>query len=58
MKTVYVTLSIGLSNAERADEIEVEDDATEEQIEEAAREWAHNYIEIGWDIEKPEFRWQ
>ena len=50
--TVKVFLSIGISNAERSDvfTIEVEDDATEDEINEAkelaAIDWANNFIEV------------
>lgn len=33
MKTIYVSLGIGLANADQEDELEVEDDATEEEID-------------------------
>jgi len=46
MKTLYVRLSIGYPTAIHEDEIEVEDDATQEQMEEAANEWAQEYIEV------------
>lgn len=60
MKTIKVecSLSIGYANAHRKDEIEieVEDDATEKQIEQqidsAVTEWANNFIDVGWGIIK------
>ncbi len=55
MKTIYLHLSIGLSigfpTATRDDELEIEDDATEEEIEETVRDWANNYIEYSWSNE-------
>lgn len=45
--TVWVSMS--LVGCERHDEIEVEDDATEEEIEEAGREWMWEQIEWGYE---------
>ncbi len=58
MKTIHVHLSIGFPTASREDELEVEDDATEDEIEEVVREWANNYIEFGWSAEKPKGRFR
>lgn len=38
--------SNGMQGDERSEEIEVADDATEEEIREAVREAVHNYFEI------------
>ena len=49
-----VSLSIGYPGATRKDEIELEvaDNATEDEIEkekeEIAMEWANNFIEVSW----------
>jgi hypothetical protein len=51
MKTIYLHLSIGFPTATRDDELEIEDDATEEEIEETVRDWANNYIEYSWSNE-------
>ena len=51
MKTIYCNLSIGYGS--REDEIEVEDDATEDEIQEVVKEWAMNYVEWGWSETKP-----
>ncbi len=56
MRTIYVHLSIGYPTAVRDDEIEVEDDATDEQIDQDVQEWAGNYIETSWSAEKPRRR--
>lgn len=48
MRTIEVNLSIGYPTANRQDTLEVDDDATEEQVEEIVREWANNYIEYYW----------
>jgi hypothetical protein len=47
-----VRLSIGYPAACREDEIEIEDDLTEEEIEEVVSEWAANYTEISWSETK------
>lgn len=45
MKRIKVGLSIGLV-ADRQDVIEVDDDATEQDIEQEVKDWASNYIEF------------
>ena len=55
-----LTLSIGLANAERTDdfEFEVDDNATDEEIndtiEEYWRDWIWNFIDGGWNITSDE----
>ena len=55
-----LSLSIGLANAERIDdfEFEVDDNATDEEIndsiEEYWRDWIWNFIDGGWDITSDE----
>lgn len=55
-----LNLSIGLANAERTDdfEFEVDDNATNEEIndtiEEYWRDWIWNFIDGGWEIESDE----
>jgi hypothetical protein len=53
MKTIYMHLSIGYPTASKSEELEVEDDATEEEIDQQVKEWTDNYIEWGWSTEKP-----
>lgn len=48
MRKIDVSLTIGFSGADRSDTLEVEDDATDEDIEEVVREWAFNFIEFYW----------
>lgn len=48
MRLIKVHLNIGLVGADRNDTLEVADDATEEEIEELAREWANDYIDWSW----------
>lgn len=53
---VKVHLSIGYANAGHDDilELEVDDDATQEdidkQVDEMVNDWANNYIDLGWSI--------
>lgn len=42
-------MSIGYANADRTGEVEVEDDATDEQIDAAVREDADNFLDISWE---------
>jgi len=49
MKKLNVFLSIGFVGATKEDEIEVEDDATEEQIQEALADWSSNYIDTWYE---------
>ena len=55
-----LSLSIGISNAKRTDdfEFEVDDNATDEEIndtiEEYWRDWIWNFIDGGWDIKSDE----
>jgi hypothetical protein len=53
MKTIYAHLDIGYANACHDDELEVEDDATDEQIGALVKDWADNYIDTCWSEEKP-----
>ena len=53
MRTIYLHLGIGFAGANHSDEIEVEDDATDAEIDEICQEWADNYINYGWSDEKP-----
>lgn len=50
MKTVTVHVSTNKVGSKCSDEIEVEDDATDDEIEEAAKEVMFNMIEWNYDI--------
>jgi hypothetical protein len=52
MREIKCNLSIGYPTAEHNDVIEVEDDATNEDIEREVEDWAHNYIEWSWEEAK------
>jgi hypothetical protein len=54
VRTISVYLSIGYSGAEREDTLEIDDDASEDQIEEMVRDWAYDYINWGWQEDKTE----
>lgn len=45
MRRIKVGISMRLQGCEIEEEIEVEDDATEEDIEEQVREWAFGNVE-------------
>ena len=51
MKKIKVWLNTGFAGANYEDEFEVEDDATNEEIEEEARDLAFNRIDWGWSEE-------
>ncbi len=46
---IKVWVALNLVGCERRGEIEVEDDFSEEEIEEAARDWMYEHIEWGWE---------
>ena len=48
MRTIVVTVSIGLVGCKKKQEIEVEDDTPDDEIEELAREEMFSMIEWGW----------
>jgi hypothetical protein len=48
MRTISVFLSIGYPQADRRWDVEVDDAATDEEIDEIVKEDAHQYIEYGW----------
>ena len=56
MKTITVYVSIGLVGCKRECKIEVDDDATPDEIEEAAQEALWSLIEWGWRDEPKEKR--
>lgn len=45
MRKIKVGMSMNLTGCRVEDEIEVEDDATPEQVEEELREWAMGHID-------------
>lgn len=49
MKIIEWHLSTGMQGCDRSGEIEVEDTATEEEIDHLVREEAFNFIEWGWN---------
>ncbi len=49
---IKVGVSMGLQGCKIEDEIDVEDDATEEEIEAEAREWAFDHIEWWFEPEQ------
>ena len=51
MKKVKWFISLGLVGCIIEDEFEVEDDTTEEEIEELAGEVAFSVIDWGWEVE-------
>jgi hypothetical protein len=52
MRKVKWKLSIGFPGATQEGEFEVVDDATDEEIEEVAKEEAFDCIDWDWEIEK------
>lgn len=42
-------LSIGYANADREGEFEIEDDATEEEIEEVAKDYVYECLDWNWE---------
>lgn len=51
MKTIKWYLSIGYANAVQEDIFEVEDTATDEEIEEIAKEIVWGYIDWNWRVQ-------
>lgn len=52
MRTIKCTVESGFGNAIHEDEFEVEDDVTEDEIDEIAWELACNYITVSWREDK------
>lgn len=48
MRKIEVTLTIGFPGAQRRGTLEVEDDATDDDIEVLVEEWADQYVEFYW----------
>lgn len=48
MRKIHCVLETGFVGTKREGVIEVEDDATEEDIEAAVQEWALNFVSWGW----------
>lgn len=49
MKRIIWHVSMGLQGCKREDELDVEDDATDEQIEAIVREQVYEQIDWGWE---------
>lgn len=49
MRNIKWSLHTGYAGCTHTGEIEVEDDATEEEIDEAVREDAWNYLDLFWE---------
>lgn len=50
MKKIEWEMGIGFAGAMRYGEIEVYDDATDEEIEEAVWEEVMSYVDYGWEV--------
>lgn len=50
MKKIRWTLSIGLVGAKRQGEFEIEDDASEDDIWEAAEDDARRVMDVSWEV--------
>lgn len=48
MKKIHFNLSIGFAGATHADVIEVEDDTTNEEIDQMLEDWASSYLDMSW----------
>lgn len=48
MIKVNVSLGIGFVGAKHEDVLEFEDDTSVEEIDEAVKDWAWNYIDLNW----------
>lgn len=48
MRTIRVTVSMGLVGCKRHGDFEIEDDATDDEIDEVAKEVLFNLIEWNW----------
>lgn len=49
MKTIEWKMNFGFPGVNHSGEIEVEDTATKEEIEEAVKEDAYQYIDLWWE---------
>lgn len=47
-RTIIVTVSLGLVGCKRSEELEIDDDATDDSIEAAAREVMFGLVEWNW----------
>lgn len=56
MKTIEIHVSIGLVGCRRTTTIEVEDDATDDEIEEVARESMFELVEWSWRVKTPKIQ--
>ena len=51
MKKVTWRMTIGFVGAERTGEIEFDDDATDEEIEETVNDDAMQHVDLDWEVE-------
>jgi hypothetical protein len=51
MRLITWRLTIGYPTADREGEFSIDDDASDEEIEEAVRNDVHEYIEWSWEAE-------
>lgn len=54
MKRVLVTIDTGYYDVDYQDIVEVSDDATEDDIEQAAMDYLFNHISLDWEVLKDE----
>lgn len=54
MRTIRYYIAMGIQGCEYEDTFEVEDDATDQQIEDAARDAAFDHIDWGFEEVKPD----
>lgn len=52
MKTIQWAVEMGMQGCERSGEIEVEDDATEAEIDAMVRDEVFNYVSWGWSVKE------
>lgn len=56
METIEWHIETGMQGAEWDGEIEVEDDATDDEIQDAVREEVLNIVSYGWRVKEPTYR--
>lgn len=54
MKIIEWHLETGMQGGDRSDTMEVEDDATDAEIDEMVREEVFNYVSWGWVVKEPQ----
>ena len=53
MRTIQWVLETGMQGGDRSDTVEVEDSATDEEIDEIVRDEVFNYVSWGWSDVTP-----